>query len=263
MRNNFSLAKLIILSLVIGFQIFISPSANAGCGDYPESTTPACAAQNMAEQQAREAARIAQMQADAEAVAKANAEKDYIANGSRPCSLYPASITPACAAENLADATAKQAAQVQKQAEDQVKVEEAAKANAEKDYIANGSRPCSLYPASITPACAAENLRYEEAKKIEVSALTSARTISSKSLIVANADNGSLVISAIIPKNVNLLKTTVKLLNNKGKVVDTGIIRYESSGKPYFVFNNFNANGNYKIQLSIPKKNAVIISVKL
>lgn len=31
----------------------------------------------------------------------------------------------------------------------------------------------------------------------------------------------------------------VKLLNSKGKVVDTGVIRYKASGEPYFVFDNF------------------------
>jgi len=209
MAKNSSIAKLLVLSILSGLLVLIGPAAIASCGDYAESTTPACIS------------------------------------------------------ENLADAAAKRAAEIQKFAQDKLAAEEAAKANAEKDYIANGSRPCSLYPASITPACVSENLIYEEAKKVEISALISMRAISTKSLVVAHADNGSLVISAIIPKGFNLLVTTIKLLNNKGKVVDTGVIKYESSGKPYFVFDNFNANGTYKIELSTPKKKAAIISVKL
>jgi hypothetical protein len=113
MPKNSSIAKLLVLSILSGLLVLIGPAAIASCGDYAESTTPACIA------------------------------------------------------ENLADAAAKRAAEIQKLAQDKLKVEEAAKANAEKDYIANGSRPCSLYPASITPACVSENLIYEEAKKLK------------------------------------------------------------------------------------------------
>jgi hypothetical protein len=323
MRIRISLLSLLFSLLTAGFLVSNTQSAVAGCRDYPESVTPGCAAQNLAEEQARQAADEvlrAKGLADAEAAAKASAEREYVANGSRPCSVYPASITPACAAQNLDYEAGKQVAAAEQQVKDQIKVEEAAKANAELQYIANGSRPCSVYPASITAACAAENLEYEtkrqvaasaqlaqsvidaeekalkqaqdeyirngsrpcsvfpasttpecaaanlqfeEVKKVEIAALTAAREVSSKSLITTKDENGSLLVASNIPKGVDVLTTKVKLLNSKGKVVDTGEIRYDGAGKPYFVFDNFAAKGNYKIELSIPKKKAATIAIKL
>jgi len=304
--------------------IFIAtPSATAGCRDYPESITPGCVAQNLAEEQARQVAdqaKRAQDLIDAENRAKAQAAQEFVANGSRPCSVYPASITPACVAENLGVEQEKQKSAIDKQAQALLDAEEKAKENAEKDYIANGSRPCTLYPASITAACAAENLEYEtkrqiasaakaeadqieaeqkalkqakddyirngsrpcsvfpasttpecaaanlqfeEIKKVEIAALTAARETSTKALITTKDENGSLLVASNITKGVDLLNTKIRLLNSKGKVVDTGEIRYDSAGKPYFVFDKQVGKGNYKIELSIPKKKAATISVKL
>ena len=323
MRIRIALLALLAPLLAAGFLITATPVANAGCRDYPESITPGCVAQNLAEEQARQAADIAkraQDLIDAENRAKEQAARDYVANGSRPCSVYPASITPECVAENLIDAAKKNAAMDEKAIADQKDAEAKAKAQAELDYIASGSRPCTLYPASITAACAAENLEYEtkrqlaatakfeadqieaeqkafkqakddyirngsrpcsvfpasttpecaaanlkfeEIKKIEIAALTAAREASSKSLITTTDENGSLLVASNIPKGVDLLNTKVRLLNSKGKVVDTGEIRYDSAGKPYFVFDKQVGKGNYKIELSIPKKKAATISVKL
>jgi hypothetical protein len=323
MRIRISLLSLLFSLLTAGFLLSNTQTATAGCRDYPESVTPACAAQNLAEEQARQAAdevlRAKQL-ADADAAAKANAELEYIRNGSRPCSVYPASITAECAAQNLDYEAGKQAAAAEQQVLDKIKVEEAAKANAELEYIRNGSRPCTLYPASITPECSAENLayetkrqvaaaakleediveaerkalkqanddyirngsrpcsiypasttpecaqanlKYEEIKKVEIQALTAARAESSKSLITTKDDNGSLLVVSNIPKGVNLLNTKVRLLNSKGKVVDSGEIRYDSAGRAYFVFDNFTGKGNYKIQLTVPKKKAATIAIKL
>lgn len=304
--------------------IFIAtPSATAGCRDYPESITPGCVAQNLAEEQARQVAdQILREQQllEAEKRAQEQAQRDYEASGSRPCSLYPASITAACAAENLDYEKSKQVAAEEQWAKDQIKADEAAKANAELDYIANGSRPCTLYPASITAACAAENLeyetkkqiaaaakfeadqieaeqkalkqakddyirngsrpcsvfpasttpecaaanlKYEEIKKVEIAALTAAREISTKALITTKDENGSLLVASNIPKGVDLLNTKVRLVNSKGKLVDAGEIRYEASGKPYFVFDKQVAKGSYRIELSIPKKKSATIAIKL
>jgi hypothetical protein len=304
--------------------IFIAtPSATAGCRDYPESITPGCVAQNLAEEQARQVAdqaKRAQDLIDAENRAKAQAAQEFVANGSRPCSVYPASITPACVAENLGVEQEKQKSAIDNQAQALLDAEERAKENAEKDYIANGSRPCTLYPASITAACAAENLeyetkrqiastakaeadqveaeqkalkqakddyirngsrpcsvfpasttpecaaanlKYEEIKKVEIAALTAAREISTKALITTKDDNGSLLVASNIPKGVDLLNTKVRLVNSKGKLVDAGEIRYDSAGKPYFVFDKQIAKGSYKIELSIPKKKSATIAIKL
>ena len=323
MRIRTALLALLAPLLSAGFLITATPVANAGCRDYPESITPACVAQNLAEEQARaaayEAQRLKEIQ-EAENRAKEQAARDYVSNGSRPCSVYPASITPECVAENLIDAAKKSAAMDEKAIADQKDAEEKAKAQAELDYIASGSRPCSLYPASITAACAAENLeyetkrqlaatakseqeqklaeeralkqakddyirngsrpcsvfpasttaecaaanlKYEEIKKVEIAALTAAREVSSKSLITTIDENGSLLVASNIPKGVDLLNTKVRLLNSKGKVVDTGEIRYDSAGKPYFVFDKQVGKGNYKVELSIPKKKAATIAVRI
>jgi hypothetical protein len=323
MRIRIALLSLLASLLSTGFVFTSAPVANAGCRDYPESITPGCVAQNLAEEQARAAADVAkraQDLIDAENRAKEQAARDYVASGSRPCSVYPASITPECAAQNLDYEASKRVAAAEQQVKDQIKAEEAAKASAEIEYIRNGSRPCTLYPASITAACAAQNLEYEtkrqiasaakaeadqieaeqkalkqakddyirngsrpcsvfpasttpecaqanlkfeEIKKVEIAALTAAREASTKALITTKDENGSLLVEGNVPKGVDLLNTKIRLLNSKGNVVDTGEIRYDSAVKPYFVFDKQVGKGNYKIELSIPKKKAATISVKL
>ena len=61
---------------------------------------------------------------------------------------FSASITAACAAENLGVEQEKQKSATDKQAQALLDAEERAKENAEKDYIANGSRPCTTNPTS-------------------------------------------------------------------------------------------------------------------
>ena len=266
MRIRIAILSFLASLLSTGFVFTSAPVANAGCRDYPESVTPACAAQNLAEEQARQAADVAkraQDLIDAENRAKAQAAQEYVANGSRPCSVYPASITAACAAENLEYETKRQIASAAKAEADQIEAEERALKQAKDDYIRNGSRPCSVFPASTTPECAQANLKFEEIKKVEIAALTAARETSTKALITTKDENGSLLVAGNVPKGVDLLNTKIRLLNSKGKVVDTGEIRYDSAGKPYFVFDKQVGKGNYKIELSIPKKKAATISVKL
>ena len=323
MRIRIALLSLLASLLSTGFVFTSAPVANAGCRDYPESITPGCVAQNLAEEQARQAADVAKRAQDlidaenrakeqaaqqyaaegsrpcsvypasitaacaaenlsyeaskqidyeakrikdlqeAEERAKENAELQYIANGSRPCSVYPASITAACAAENLEYETKRQIASAAKAEADQIEAEQKALKQAKDDYIRNGSRPCSVFPASTTPECAQANLKFEEIKKVEIAALTAARETSTKALITTKDENGSLLVAGNVPKGVDLLNTKIRLLNSKGKVVDTGEIRYDSAGKPYFVFDKQVGKGSYKIELSIPKKKAATISVKL
>jgi hypothetical protein len=314
-----SVVSILAASLLIG----ISQPAFAGCRDFPESVTPECVAQNLAEEKARQvdtAAQMAQDLLDAEARAKANAEAQYVANGSRPCSVFPASVTPECVAQNLDYEKTRQEADAAKRAQDMVDAETRAKEQAEREYIANGSRPCSLYPASVTPACvsenleyekerqgiyekkqleelekaikaeaaqqkadyirngsrpcsvypasitaecAAENLEYEAIKKVESAAISAAKEASATSTFNTKDENGSLLVLAKIPAKVDLLSTVVKLLNNKGKVIDTGVIRYQSTGEPYFVFDNFKGKGNYTLQMSLPKKQFSTIKIKV
>ena len=58
MRIRISLLSLLFSLLTTGFLVSNTQIAVAGCRDYPESVTPACAAQNLAEEQARQAAAI-------------------------------------------------------------------------------------------------------------------------------------------------------------------------------------------------------------
>lgn len=259
-------ASLFTILLATAFLIVPAQQANAGCRDYPESITPACVAQNMAEEQTRqanEAARQEQIQLDATNAAKTQAEQQFIESGSRPCSVYPASISPACVTENLTFEAARQEAEVAR-IEGLTQEAKAAELKQQKEeFIRNGSRPCSVYPASITAACVEQNLEYEEVKKIESAALAEAKATSLKSTFTTLDENGSLLVQAKISTKVDLLSTKVKLLNSKGKVVDTGVIRYLASGEPYIVFDNFTGSGNYKVQLSLPNKKFSTISIKV
>jgi hypothetical protein len=314
-----SVVGIFATSLLIG----ISLPAFAGCRDFPESITPECVAQNLAEERSRQDAATAQQAQglrDAEARAREQAEREYIANGSRPCSLFPASITPECAAENLAYEKSRQGDEVAKRAQDLLDAEERARENAELEYIRNGSRPCTLFPASITPECVAENLEYEkerqrisekkqiealekaikaeaeqqrveyirngsrpctlfpasitpecaeenleyeEIRKVESAALTAAKEDAAGANFNTKDENGSLLVVAKIPAKVDLLATVVKLLSSKGKVIDTGVIRYQSNGEPYFVFDNFKGKGNYTVQMSLPKKKFSTLKIKV
>jgi hypothetical protein len=309
--------------LAASMLVFVAPSAQAGCRDFPESITPECVAQNLAEEKIKQEAATAQRAQDlidAEERAKANAELEYVRNGSRPCTIFPASITPECAAENLAYEKSRQVDDVAKRAQDLLDAEERARANAELEYIRNGSRPCTLFPASITPACVAENLEYEkerqglaeknqiaalekaikaeaqaqkeqyirngsrpcslypaaitpecvaenleyeEIRKVEAEALITAKEAASGATFNTLDENGSLLVVAKVPAKVDLLSTTVKLLNSKGKVLDTGVIRYQSSGEPYFVFDNFKGKGSYTVQMSLPKKKFSTLKIKV
>jgi hypothetical protein len=320
--------KGLVSSSIVGFLtasllVVIPQPALAGCGDFPESVTPACVAQNLIEEQARQseyAARAEQGRLDAIAAEKASAEAQYVANGSRPCSVFPASVSPACVSENLDYEKSRQVDEVAKRAQDLVDAETRAKELAEQQYIANGSRPCSLYPASITPACVSENLEYEkerqkisekkqleevekaikaeaaqqkaeyirngsrpcslypasvtpecvasnleyeEIRKVETAALVAAKEASTSTSFNTKDENGSLLVLAKVPTKVDLLSTVVKLLNNKGKVVDIGVIRYQASGEPYFVFDNFKGKGSFTVQMSLPKKQFSTIKIKV
>ena len=179
------------------------------------------------------------------------------------CGDFPESTTPECIAQNLAAEAARQQAERQRWAQDQIDAENRAKQQAEQQYVANGSRPCSLYPASVTPECVASNLEYEEVKKIETAALVAAKEASASASFNTKDENGSLLVLAKVPTKVDLLSTVVKLLNNKGKVVDTGVIRYQASGEPYFVFDNFKGKGNFTVQMSLPKKQFSTIKIKV
>jgi hypothetical protein len=75
-----STVKAIAFALLLSSINFISaPAANAGCQDYPESTTPACIAENLAIERLRQEAAAAEQiraQQQAEQAARDNAARD-------------------------------------------------------------------------------------------------------------------------------------------------------------------------------------------
>ena len=236
------------------------------CTLFPASVTPECAAENLEYEKTRQVAEIAQRAQDlidVEITAQKNAEIEYKRRGSRPCTLYPASITPACAAENLKFEKEQQGISERNQIAALEKMIKAEALAQKEQYIRDGSRPCTLYPAAITPDCVVENLEYERIRKVEFTAILAAKELTNTSTFNTQDENGSLLVLAKIPAKVDLLSTVVKLLNNKGKVIDTGVIRYQSNGEPYFVFDNFNGKGNYTVQMSLPKKKFSTLKIKV
>jgi hypothetical protein len=144
-------------------------NGSRACSVYPASVTPECVAENLIYEAQRQAAYEAERIARNEASKKAEQEQaqlDYVANGSRPCSLYPASVTPECVAENLIYEAQRQATYEAQQRANQEAAKKAEEASKQKQFEENGSRPCSLYPASTTTKCIAENLKFEGNRKV-------------------------------------------------------------------------------------------------
>ena len=174
------------------------------CSVYPASVTPECVAENLAfeaQQQANYKEQVYKQQLEAQELAEIQNQKNFEANGARPCSVFPASLTPICIQENLTYEADRQA---KYQEEEKLKAEEvrkAAEAQAQKDFKANGSRACSIAPASETEFCQKENLVYEKNRKTTELLLIKLRNIKSQtasskvSLPASNTINEKYVIS--------------------------------------------------------------------
>ena len=164
------LTLFLLISLLANLNISLANAEDPRpCSVFPASVTPECVAENLAYEKQRQEAYEAQQKAaqeEAKRAEAANTQKQFEESGSRACSVYPASLTPECVAENLAYEQGRQAEHLAEQKAKQEAAKKAAEEQAQKDYIANGSRPCSLYPASITPECVKENLKFEDNRKI-------------------------------------------------------------------------------------------------
>lgn len=157
-----------LATLVMIAGLLTTAPAQAGCRDYPESITPGCVAQNLAEEQARQLetqARMAQELIDAQRRAELAAQEQWVAQGSRTCALYPESVTPACIAENLAYEKERQALEAKRWEQIALDAKKAEEENNYRVWMADGGRACALYPASITPECVAENLVHEQKRQ--------------------------------------------------------------------------------------------------
>lgn len=295
-----------------------------GCALYPESITPACIAENLAHEQARQEAykaKQAQEQIDAKKREEENTYKNWMADGGRACALYPASITPECEAENLAFEQKRQEAYAAKMAQslldaqalaeyEQKRQLEAAggrvcvlypeaatagciaetkaynerlvsqygkdvaqsmiaeaKAALEKakvDYIQGGRRECTTYPASLKPDCVAENAAYAEETASQIAALEAYKAEHAKLKTVAIRDeSGDLLVDSTIPKKVDLLVAKVRLLDKRNRVVDVAEIKYDSTDDPYFVFDDADKSGTFKLEYLVGKKKTSGLAVKI
>lgn len=369
-----------VVAALIG-SLLVPLAAQAGCRDYPESVTDACVAQNLAEEQARQAeyqqrmaqelidakareeasqqqqwvdqgsrscalaqnastpecvadnyayaqeqmakekARLEKIQIDAKKAEEENTYKNWMADGGRSCSVAPASLTPACMAENLvfeqkrqdtyAEMIAKALVDAQALAEYQQKRQleaaggrvcvlypeattpgciaeikayneqlvnelgadaagkiiadnKAAFVQAKIDYIQGGRRECTTYPASLKPECVTENLAYAEETAAQIAELEAKKAANEKLKAVAvRDDEGDLLIDATVPKKVDILTATVRLVDKKKKVVDTAEVRYDANDDPYFVFDSVEKPGTYKIEYKVGKKITQGDSVKV
>jgi len=161
--KKFLFLTLLALSINVNTSVTHAEDARP-CSVYPASVTPECVAENLAFEAQRQAAYEAQQRAGQEAAKRAeeaNTQKQFEESGSRACSVYPASLTKECIAENLAYEQGRAKEYEAERLAQQEAAKLAAEEQAKRDFIANGSRPCSVAPASTTPKCIAENLKFE------------------------------------------------------------------------------------------------------
>jgi len=162
-----------------------------GCRDFPKSTTPECAAQNLEVERLASidsAAKAKQDQANANAKAEAQSlaqtqeadARDTLYGATlKGCRDFPKSTTPECAAQNLEverlasvdnAAKAKQdEANVNAKAEAQ-RLAQTQEADARDTLYGATLKGCRDFPKSTTPECAAQNLEVERLASIDSAA---------------------------------------------------------------------------------------------
>ncbi len=180
-----------------------------GCRDYPKSTTPECAAQNL------EVERLASIdnatkakQDEANVNAKAEAQRLGQAQAAdardtlygatiKGCRDFPKSTTPECAAQNLEverlasidnAAKAKQdEADVNAKAEAQ-RLAQTQEADARDTLYGATIKGCRDFPKSTTPECAAQNLEVERLASIDNAAKAEQAEVDAKAKAERLAD---------------------------------------------------------------------------
>ena len=173
--------KLARLTLVLFFTSliqFVPSPAHASCADFPESTTEACIAENLAVEQARQAAYAAKQAADAAAAQAAadaqraqqaadDAARAKAAEGlpADSCGRPENSGSNKCTQERIAAAqAAAEAAAAQQMAAQSA--DEIAKRKEWGIYDPTLG-DCSQAPNSLTPGCVAQNLVAEKFRTAE------------------------------------------------------------------------------------------------
>ena len=208
---------LALLALSLNVNTSVSHAEDSRpCSVYPASVTPECVAENLAYEAQRQAnykEQVYKQQLEAQELAEIQNQKNFEANGARPCSVFPASITPVCIQENLTYEADRQA---KYQEEEKLKADEvrkAAEAQAQKDFKANGSRACSIAPASETEFCQKDNLVFEENRKTTELLLNKLKNIKSQT----SSSKVSLPVSNIITEKY--LISTPKICKLVGNFV--------------------------------------------
>ena len=237
------------------------------CSVAPASLSPECVAENLVFEQKRQesyAEKMTKTILDAQALAEHQQKRQFEAAGGRICSLYPEAATAGCIAEtkayneNLIKELGLEAANKL------IAEQKAAIAQAKIDYIQGGRRECTTYPASLKPECVEENTAYAEETATQIAALEAKKAEDEKAKVIAVRDEeGDLLVDVTVPKKVDLLKATVRLVDKKKKVIDTAEVRYDAEDDPYFVFDDADKAGTYKIEYKVGKKITAGASVKV
>ena len=164
-----SLARLMVLLLSLTLLQVIPTTAHASCADFPDSTTDACIAENLAAEQARQAAYAAKQAADAAAVQAAadaqraqqaadDAARAAAASGlpADSCGRPENSGSNKCSQERMAaaQATADSAASQQMAAQSAAEIEQRKAWGIYDPALGD----CSQAPNSLTAGCVAQNL---------------------------------------------------------------------------------------------------------
>ena len=164
-----SLARLMVLLLSLTLLQVIPTTAHASCAEFPDSTTDACIAENLAAEQARQAAYAAKQAADAAAVQAAadaqraqqaadDAARAAAASGlpADSCGRPENSGSNKCSQERMAaaQATADSAASQQMAAQSAAEIEQRKAWGIYDPALGD----CSQAPNSLTAGCVAQNL---------------------------------------------------------------------------------------------------------
>lgn len=173
-----SLARLMVLLLSLSLLQVIPTTAHASCAEFPDSTTDACIAENLAAEQARQAAYAAKQAADAAAVQAAadaqraqqaadDAARAAAASGlpADSCGRPENSGSNKCSQERMAaaQATADSAASQQMAAQSAAEIEQRKAWGIYDPALGD----CSQAPNSLTVGCVAQNLVAEKFRSAE------------------------------------------------------------------------------------------------
>jgi hypothetical protein len=237
------------------------------CAVAPASLTPECIAENLVFEQKRQetyAEKMAKSILDAQALAEYQQKRQFEATGGRICSLYPEAATAGCIAETKAY-NENLIKELGLEAANKIITEQKAViAQAKIDYIQGGRRECTTYPASLKPECIEENTAYAEETAAQIAFLEAKKAVDEKAKVIAVRDEeGDLLVDMTVPKKVDLLIASVRLVDKKKMLIDTAEVRYDAEDDPYFVFDDAEKAGTYKIEFKVGKKITAGSSVKV